>query len=66
MNSGLLLRNRKISVPFELEQVEFRIFTPGIPLPKISRKEFGPINISSKIFYLNLSAQYDSIHHQLT
>ena len=28
-----------ISVPFELEQVEFGILIPGIPLPEKSQKE---------------------------
>ena len=41
MDFELLLQNRKISVLFELEQVEFRIFTPGIPLLKKSQKECG-------------------------
>ena len=30
-----------ISVPFELELVEFRIFIPAIPLPEKSQKECG-------------------------
>ena len=30
-----------ISVPFELEQVEFEMRIPGIPLPEKSRKECG-------------------------
>ena len=34
MNFGLLFRNRMVSVPFELEQVEFGITTPGILLPE--------------------------------
>ena len=36
-----LFRNRMIFVPFELEQVEFRILIPGIPLPEKSQKESG-------------------------
>ena len=36
-----LFRNRMISVPFELEQVEFGILIPGIPLPEKSQKECG-------------------------
>ena len=30
-----------ISVPFELEQVEFGILIPAIPLPEKSQKECG-------------------------
>ena len=30
-----------ISVPFELEKVEFGIFIAGIPLPERSQKECG-------------------------
>ena len=30
-----------ISVPFELEQVEFGILIPGIPYPERSQKECG-------------------------
>ena len=30
-----------ISVPFELEQVEFGMLIPGIPLPEKSQKECG-------------------------
>ena len=36
MNFRLLFRNRMISVPFELEQVESGILIPGIPLPEKS------------------------------
>ena len=36
---GLLLRNRMITVPFELEKVEFRMLIPVIPLPELSQKE---------------------------
>ena len=32
-----------ISVPFELEYVEFGILIPGIPLPEKSQKEWGII-----------------------
>ena len=42
-NFGLLFRNRMISVPFELEQVEFGILIQGIPLPEKSQKECGLI-----------------------
>ena len=38
---GLLFRNRMISVPFELEYVEFEVLVPGIPLPEKSQKECG-------------------------
>ena len=41
MDFGLLLQNRMISVPFELEYVEFGMLTPGIPLPEKSQKECG-------------------------
>ena len=38
---GLLFWNRMISVPFQLEYVEFGIFNiPGIPLPEKSQKEY--------------------------
>ena len=30
-----------ISVPFELEEVEFGILIPAIPLPEKSQKEYG-------------------------
>ena len=33
---GLLFRNRMISVSFELEQVELRMFIPVIPFPEKS------------------------------
>ena len=39
MNFGLLFRNRRISVSFELEQVEFGILIPAIPIPEKSQKE---------------------------
>ena len=39
MDFGLLFRNRMISVTFELEQAEFGILIPGIPLPEKSQKE---------------------------
>ena len=41
MDFGLLFRNRRIFVAFELEQVEFGILTPGIPLSEKSQKECG-------------------------
>ena len=41
MDFGLLFRNRVITVPFELEQVEFGILIPGIPIPEKSQKECG-------------------------
>ena len=34
MDFELLFRNRRISVPFELEQVELGILIPGIPIPE--------------------------------
>ena len=39
-----------IFVPFELEQVEFGIFIPGIPVPKsLKRNACGPIlNINNE------------------
>ena len=36
---GLLFLNRMISVPFELELVEFRMLIPVITLPEKSQKE---------------------------
>ena len=39
MGFGLLFRNRIVSVPFEMEQVEVGMLTPVIPLPEKSRKE---------------------------
>ena len=41
MDFELVFRNRLISVPFELEWVEFRILIPDIPLPEKSQKECG-------------------------
>ena len=41
MDFELLFRNRLISIPFELEKVEFRIPTPDIPVPEKSQKECG-------------------------
>ena len=38
MDVRLLFWNKIISVPFELEEVEFGILIPGIPLPeKVSK-----------------------------
>ena len=34
-----LFQNTMISVPFKLEQVEFGIIIPGIPLPEKSQKD---------------------------
>ena len=34
-----------ISAPFELEQAEFRILIPGIPLPEKSQKECNLLHI---------------------
>ena len=39
MDFELLFRNRMISVPFEVEYVEFGMLIPGIPLPEKSQKE---------------------------
>ena len=36
---GLLFRNGIISIPFELEQVEFGMLIHVIPLPEMSQKE---------------------------
>ena len=38
-----------ISVPFELEWVEFRILIPGISLPEKSEKECGLI-LTAEVF----------------
>ena len=42
-----------ISVPFELEKVEFGILVPGIPLPEKSQKE-----CSLSVHYSCLSLKY--------
>ena len=41
MDFGHLSRNEMISVPFELEWVEFGMLIPGIPLPEKFQKECG-------------------------
>ena len=38
---GLLFRNGIISIPFELEQVEFGMLIHVIPLPEMSQKEYS-------------------------
>ena len=48
-NFGLLFRNGMISVPYELEKVEFGILIPGIPLPEKSQKECG-IKLNQPVF----------------
>ena len=55
MDFGHLFRNRMISVPFELEQVEFGMLIPGIPLPEKSKKEHG---LSLICFNLILTDDY--------
>ena len=50
-----------ISVPFELEQVEFGILIPGIPLPEKSQKEWGPgrLQVSS---HKSVFSSYELTH----
>ena len=46
-----------ISVPFELEQVEFGMLIPSIPLPEKSQKECG-LNVTSIFVRFLLSLQF--------
>ena len=41
MDFRLLFQNKTISVPFEVEQVEFGMLIPGIPLPEKPQNECG-------------------------